>query len=270
MINGMDELYKPAPFNASPDSPTAAKEWMYWKNNFEFFMNNVPPPTIGCNDGSHRPQAVNKLLALTNCVAFSVFEHIADCKTYSEAIARLDRIYLKPPISANPVFARHVLLNSKQHDGQSIAEFASHLSKIGKNCNFQSVTAEAHRKGLLLDAFIQGLQSNTIRQRLLEKQNLDIYEALAEAKAVEAELHLSRPSDDLHIHPQYATSNIRKLAYKRLWQEFEASKNDNGSTINGTIPDEKVMDAIGEEKQSSLLCSECSWHNDKICPLCNK
>jgi len=50
-------------------------------------------------------------------------------------------------------------------------------SSISKNCNFNDVTAEEYRKELARDAFINGLSSRTIRQRLLENYRLTLDQA---------------------------------------------------------------------------------------------
>ena len=52
----------------------------------------------------------------------------------------------------------------KQQPGESLYE----------DCNFESVTAEQHKNEYIRDSFISGLQSNSIRQRLLENNTLDL------------------------------------------------------------------------------------------------
>jgi hypothetical protein len=53
---------------------------------------------------------------------------------------------------------------------------------ITKDCNFGQVTAAVHHDEALRDSFIAGLRSNYIRQRLLEKNDLDLTTAFTTAR----------------------------------------------------------------------------------------
>lgn len=226
---------------------------MRWKSMFEFFMKAVPP--CAGDDSKDRKEnlAGRKLSALTNSVSFNVFENIADCRTYSEAIARLDRIYMKSIADTNPLFARQVLLEAKQQEGESVTDFAVRLDKISKHCKFQAVTAEGHRKSTLRDAFIRGISSTTVKQRLIDSSTINIHDAVSIAKAAEVNIFVSQNKNDPQIiHPQYAASNSRKLAYRKLWQVFD---------------EQSVEDGVPSDS-SSTLCPDCSWHNERICPIC--
>ena len=48
------------------------------------------------------------------------------------------------------------------------------LKTLSKDCNYQFVTAVQNRDNAIRDAFIAGLQSSHIRQRLLENKTLDL------------------------------------------------------------------------------------------------
>ena len=65
-------------------------------------------------------------------------------------------------------------------------EFLQNLKVLSKDCNFKSVTAEQHREEYIRDSFISSLQSNAIRQRLLENNTLDLGTMFNQARALEA------------------------------------------------------------------------------------
>jgi len=48
------------------------------------------------------------------------------------------------------------------------------LKLLSKDCTFQMVSAEQYREELIRDSFINGLNSQGIRQRLLEKDHLSL------------------------------------------------------------------------------------------------
>ena len=120
----------------------------------------------------------NKLKTLVNCVSNRVFEYIADCDSYDEAIIVLRNLYKKAP---NEVFDRHLLANAKQQPVETLDEFYLKLQKLVRDCNFHQVTSEQYRQEMVCDAHINCLSSHGIRQRLLENRDLNFESAVEEA-----------------------------------------------------------------------------------------
>ena len=87
---------------------------------------------------------------------------------YSQAIEILKSLFVK---EKNENFARHCLANRSQNEGESIEQYIMALETLGKQCNFEAVNAVQHREQCIRTAFIGGLHSNHIRQRLLEEKN---------------------------------------------------------------------------------------------------
>ena len=171
----MDRHLRPAVLTADPSSPDAIKTWRHWKRTFDFFLESLPQP------GGDGP-APNKLAALVNFVGPSVYELIIDAVTYESAIQILQTTFDKPK---NEVFARHILATCKQEPGQSLDQYLQKLKTLAKDCNFKAVTAEVHKDEAIRDAFISGLTSPQIRQRLLEKRELDLEAAFDSARSLE-------------------------------------------------------------------------------------
>ena len=82
----------------------------------------------------------------------------------------------------NKIFARHLLTTAKQEVGQSLDDFFLTLTKLSKDCNFANVTGEEYRKQMIRDAFINGITSHSIRQRLLENAELLLEQAFETAR----------------------------------------------------------------------------------------
>ena len=153
-----------------PSSSTSSKDWQHWNRTFENFLSVLP------SDG------LNKLLVLTNYVSPRIFEFIEHCENYEGAIAVLKALYVKP---INEVFARYLLATRRQRSGETIDEFLQALKTLSKDCNFQNVTAAVYRDEAVRDAFITGLQSNIIRQRLLENSTLDLDTMFTQARSLD-------------------------------------------------------------------------------------
>ena len=171
----MDRHLRPAVLTADPSSPDAIKTWRHWKRTFDFFLESLPQPGV---DGA----APNKLATLVNFVGPSVYELIIDAETYESAIHILQTTFDKPK---NEVFARHILATCKQEPGQSLDQYLQKLKTLAKDCNFKAVTAEVHKDEAIRDAFISGLTSPQIRQRLLEKRELNLEAAFDSARSLE-------------------------------------------------------------------------------------
>ena len=166
----MDRHLRPVVLTTDPSSPDALKTWRHRRRTFDFFLQSLPTTP-----------APNKLATLVNFVGPSVYELIAEASTYENAITILETTYDKPK---NEVFARHLLSSCKQEQGQSLDQFLQKLKNLAKDCNFKACTAEVKNEAIR-DAFIGGLISPQIRQRLLENSSLDLDTAFENARTLD-------------------------------------------------------------------------------------
>ena len=95
----------------------------------------------------------------------------------------LESQFVKP---RNEVYARHKLVTRNQSSAETVDEFLQVLKTLSADCNFREVTADEHRKQYIRDAFVRGLRSDWIRQRLLESRELHLDAAFDKARALEA------------------------------------------------------------------------------------
>ena len=163
---GVRSVLKPSRFCADPSDPSASKVFRHWYKTFENFVN------YGANGN------LDRLSLLVNYVSAEVFELIEDAQTYEEAVKTLKDTFLKPP---NEIFARHLLATRVQGTGESIDNFLLDLKRLSRDCDFKAVTANEHRDEMVRDAFINGLSSSFIRQRLLEHRSLSLSTTISQA-----------------------------------------------------------------------------------------
>ena len=166
----MDKALKPDRFDVNPNIVDAAKRWRHWLLTFENFIAILPQENM------------NKLQILINFVSPDVFDLFCNASSYEEAIATLKTLYVKTP---NEIFARHSLASQKQLSGETLDEYLQALKTLSKECNFRQVTASEYRDEAIRDAFISGLSSNNIRQRLLENKTLDLQTAFDQARTLD-------------------------------------------------------------------------------------
>lgn len=163
---------RPERFDVDPSSTGAELKWRHWKKAFDNFISAGDSPL---------PNSV-KLKILINHLSPSVFSIIQDTDDYEGALKQLNNTYVKPH---NEIHARHMLSTRKQLPGESIDEYLRALKVLSQNCNFKEITAEGYKTEYIRDAFISGISSKSIRQRLLENLTLTLEEAHNQASSLE-------------------------------------------------------------------------------------
>ena len=64
--------------------------------------------------------------------------------------------------------ALHLLSTRLQQPSKSLEEFLRQLRELKKHCNFEAVDAKTYEEQMIRDAFIKGLESSNMRQRILD------------------------------------------------------------------------------------------------------
>ena len=72
------------------------------------------------------------------------------------------------------VFAQHRLATCRQQSGEDLHQYLQLLRVLAKECEFQAVTTAQYQEESIRDAFIAGIQSNEVCQRLLEEKTLTL------------------------------------------------------------------------------------------------
>lgn len=225
----MDKFLRPERFEANPSASNAAKEWRHWYRTFSNFLSALESLT---------PDNLNVLF---NYVAPSVYEYIADCSTYEDAIDTLQTLYVKPK---NEVYARHQLATRRQQTGETLDEFLQALKRLSGDCNYEAVSAEKCKEEAIRDAFITGLLSNIIRQRLLENKTLDLPTAFDQARALEQ----AQKSSEAYATPSFSAA--------------AASSSDG---VDAQVTDLCQMAAVPARQQKCFFCGN-NRHARRICP----
>ena len=257
----MDKYLKPARFSCDPNASGADKQFKHWLRTFQNFIktiNTATPTSTTASTGTETTENNTttttsttsaddlKLTTLTNYVEANVFEYIQDCNSYDEAIETLTKIYVKP---VNEIYARYKLSTCQQADGESLDTFIQNLQRLSKDCNFKEVTAEEHRRGYVRDAFISGIRSREIRQKLLENTDLSMDDVFLQART----LHTAHTNA-----AQYASSpHISCATGPLLESEF---------SDNPIVEPENLVAAVNHESED--MCKYCGYskHPRSKCP----
>ena len=233
----MERSLRPERFDANPDASDAKRKWQHWYKTFSNYVENIE----GITDE-------NKLKVLINHLDSAVFEYISDIETYDAALTTLRNVYVKP---TNEVFARYRLATCKQRLGQSLEEFMQCLKRLSSECNFAAVTAALHREGAIRDAFIAGITSPSVRQRLLESDNLTLQHVFDKARSLEE-----------------AQRNAEQIT--GTYPSF-TSVSSNAAAINATGSETKEQCLTIDEENVAAVREKCYFcgnnkHARKLCP----
>ena len=166
----MEKILRPERLDADPSSSEASKVWLHWKKTFQNFLATLD-------------RSVDNLGVLTNYLSPNVYQFIEDCADYDSAMDALQSLYVKP---TNEVYARHLLATRRQQPNETLDEYLQALKTLSKDCNYQSVTGQQHCEESIRDAFIAGLTSGLIRQRLFENKRLDLKTMFGLARSLES------------------------------------------------------------------------------------
>ena len=126
---------------------------------------------------------MDKLGVLTNFLSPRIYQYIEDYGVYPTAMETLHSFYLKP---TNEVYARHILATRRQQSTKILEDYLQVLKTLSKDCNYQNVSSIKYREESVRDAFIPGLTSGLIRQRLLENNTLDLKTMFDLARSLES------------------------------------------------------------------------------------
>ena len=173
----MDRLLRPERFDVDPNSTDASDSWNHWFLTFTNFLDTIE---------SLKP---DKLKTLIHFLSPPVYKFVSGCSDYDTAVCTLKSLYIQPK---NEIFSRYLLATCKQNTHESLDQFIQKLRNLAKDCNFKPVSAEQNQEDAIRDAFISGLLSNHIRQRLLEHKTLDARTAFDQAKALDFAQQQSR------------------------------------------------------------------------------
>ena len=227
----------------------ASKSWQHWLTTIENFVEAIPD------------EEVNKLNVLINYVSSEVYQLFYEATTYDEAINLLKSLYVK---TSNEIFARHKLATRKQQPGESLDEYLQELKILSKDCNFSDVTPYQHRDEAVRDAFIIGLLSTNIGQRLLENKTLNLQTAFDQARALDT----AQKSSETYNNFSTTASAVKDSSIQQSKQRESISLNAHGEYY---FPGNKCQDFAGRYVASTSQNIKCFFggnkvHSQALCP----
>ena len=259
----MERLLKPDKFGTLHTDTNSDKKWRYWKRCFQNFLSKIAATNIVENATEDQVQAARtlKLELLINYVEPEVYEYISEETTYDSALALLDGLYLKP---VNVIYARYTLLNRKQDAGQTVDSFLQVLRGLAKPCQFTLPnTSQLYEEEYIRDAFIAGLSSQDIRQKLLEENLLTLNEAYKKARALESAHQHNQSFND------HSGMNVSAIKNYTSSTDRDSDSQSESSTSVSSRRSSPTLNALDRKRKTCGNCGK-SWHTNRAeCPAQN-
>ena len=239
----MDKFYKPPKIcDYEPNAPRADKDWIHWKRTFNGFISAIE------RSKKDDDPVLNKLDLLFTYVSSTVYEYISECHNFQEALLKLDGVYIKPK---NEIYARHLLASRKQEAGEDLGQFFQALQNLSHDCNFKLVNATQNREEYIRDAYITGIKSGPIRQRLLESKSLLLSDIHDQARTLE----LAEKRAETWLHSSTST-----CAATNLKKSLEATTSD--TKVKSSEP------SLPQNTESGLVNAMNRPYSNQKCYCC--
>ena len=230
----MDKVVRPERLLLNPSSLNARSDYKHWQKTFRNYLTAVPG------------ENVNGLNVLINFVSTTVYGYTENATTLDGALEMLQKIYAKPE---NEIFARRRLATRPQNVDETLENFSRSLRLLAKDLNFMAVTAKQSQNDSIRGAFMSGITSNSIRQRLLENRTLNLEEAFNQARSMEA----AEKHSNMH--------NLQHVA--------STSSQPVEESIQPPVKESECLLAVkGKLQPSNKICYFCgkSYHPWSYCP----
>ena len=213
---------------------------------------------------------VNRKRVIINCLSPSVYTYVEDAADYEDVVRILKSLYVK---QKNNVYARHLLVSRQQLQGETLSEYLQVLKTLAKECSFSDVTAATYREELTRDAFINGLSSASIRQRLLEKAEITLVQAYELADGLDRAQRqaLSMGQTPTQLLSSTTFDPQREVHDERPKASF--SYPDDGN-MNHSLPScpatavaqRRVKKAVGKRSGNKCFFCDGPFHPRYLCP----
>ena len=234
----MEKLLKPETFEALPDSESSSQRWTHWKIRFNKFVQK-------CKDATDE----DKLDLLINLISPFIYPYITDCADLTEALKTLDGIY-NPTKSV--IFARHKLITSKQESSETIDVYFQRLKSLARECNYAAVNKITHESEAIREAFVAGITSSNIRQRLLETENTDLDHIY----------NLARSLEVAKVQAETYSKNFQQFPVNAVHHDYVRSTDSSNFDVND------IAAALPQSSSSNWRCYNCgdtTYHRKSNC-----
>lgn len=245
-----------------------AENWKRWIKKFNNYMSAIECDTksdkvkVAILEHAIGDEAVDKM------ETFNLTE--AQRRKYDDIVAAL-KSHCVP--KKNESISRHLFLQRSQKKGESFEQFLTELKKLSVDCEFGNL-----KDSLIKDRIISGIQSKTLKNRLLREDDSKLDRCVTLCKAAElADQQLKTLNPDVPEQVNYVIGDQRDTRYQRQPSRKEEPQQSRGNfkPRNWTGKQHETHGSgkpEGQQRQGETqTCSKCGYsHQYGRCPAYNK
>lgn len=245
------EFRMPAPLNLD-SLDELYPQWKRFQSSFKIFI---------IATGLGKVTETRKAAIFLNCIGQPAQELYFNTLITGENEKKLEEViaifedYFKP--KSNEIINTFHFNQRVQEDGENFDTFYTELRKIAQNCNFENFLER-----MLRDRIIHGIRDRNVQQKLLEKKNLTLEQAVGICRTSELSKELVKAISKQQS-PAHEVDAVQVKNLQRAQQEIPKAKYNNYKQLN---------------RGTTYLCKKCNkWHEPRKCPafgktctMCNK
>lgn len=222
-----------------------AENWRVFKQNFDVYATAI--------ELSKKDEGIQTAIFLNACgteaiETFNAFDLTDDNKKKYAEVVKAFEAYCAP--KKNEVYEAFKFNSRNQENGETFDSFLLDLKKLVKNCGYQD------KDRMIRDRIVIGVGDDSLRKKLLEKDDLDLKKCIEMARS--AEITHKRASD-MQKHATHTNVDAVDSRTNKHNKPFE-SKNKQGKKFDSN-----------KKLANKTTCKFCkSVHEYGKCPAFGK
>ena len=197
-----------------------------------------------------------KLTLLLHHISTPIYKCFSGCQIYDAAISTLDGMFIK---KKNSIFARYLLATQRQETEESLKLYLQNLKILSHDCDFTTLTTSQARDIAIRDAFISGVLSKKIKQRMLKNKELD----LGTAYKLALMLDMAQKPSDFYSQPDFSGATIPAQPHSQQIPISNSQHCDPQDKDSSNMIEKPVTITAAEIK--CYFCGLCK-HAHSSCP----
>lgn len=253
----MQNLTPPTPLQLQGNK---AEQWKKWKQRW---ANYCIASGLSTKQAAIQTATFLHVIGEEGMDIFNTFKWEAEGdQSRLETILQRFEEYFVP--KKNITFERHIFNSRHQREGETIDDFVKELKTIVKGCEYGDLT-----ESIVKDRIVAGLNDSKLRERLLEKSQLNLDEAIQILKAAEASKAHAQTFTQVNARGPTLSVEVMKAKPKGHYQNNQR-KEYRQEPKNGERFNNRGSNSNSYRHTNLDLCRQCGRkHLPRNCPAYN-
>ncbi|XP_050497361.1 uncharacterized protein LOC126878596 [Diabrotica virgifera virgifera] len=232
-----------------------------WKFFIQRFKNYLQATELAKKPEITQCAQLLQLIGEEGFKIYNTFKFSTEEKDKLELLIKKFEAHFKP--KSNVSNARYCLFTRKQQEGESVDKFITDIINKAKNCELENL-----EDSLIKTCITCGVADETMRQRLLEEDEMSLEKAINLCKSIESSKNQSEKMKSEEVHYIKKRNFNKKYVNREQWEDRRLNPTHSmsqDSQFNGKSGSSSGCSRCGMEHRGQ----PCRAYKAK-CNLCNK